>query len=504
MARKRMTKPRALESARGWIRQNRLLLVVFLVFSAAYLGRLDGWLMDDDEGTDFYEVWQLQQGQRPGVDFVAEQQPLFLLLGKAVVSLAGRSPWALRLVSVVQVLLGALALAVSVGHLWNDRVAASTLGLVLSSGLVYQQARLFRPDAMMFAWELVGLAAGLLAVRYRRRWLWALAGGAFGVAVLFKPFGVFPLVGLGLWFLIRLRRTPWREVLADGLCLGAAFLLVAVGVSALLYARLGFYYREPLRQHLSLGMGAPLGHQVTKTWVIYFSFWLANAVFVFIVPLWLLNRPTAEMRSASLPWLLIQLVTPLVFFGMTRPLYVRYLLFLVPYLAILLAWQLDLAMAKIGRQSPRAVRFYPLAIGLMVGFAVCTTLPGFGNTLVLRDEGTPALACYVAEHTAPGDRVLSDYAGINFFANRRSIYEASIIAGGRIEGQVITGQLLIERMEETPVEMVLLHTEGGVPGPHHLVKLVDYQLFRDYVRARFVLLTVFDRSGQQIEVYKKR
>ena len=72
----------------------------------------------------------------------------------------------------------------------------------------------------------------------------------------------------------------------------------------------------------------------------------------------------------------------------------------------------------------------------------------------------------------------------------------------QFDGMVIRG--ILDRMEETPVEMVLLHTEGGIPPPHHLVKLVDYDAFRDYLGAQYTLLTVFDRTGQQIEVYKKR
>jgi len=489
----------------GWVRKNRLLLGVFLVFSAAYFYNLDAWLMHDDEGTDFYEVWQLQQGQRPGVDFAAEQQPLYLILGKAIISAAGRSPFALRLLSTAQVLLGALVLAFTVGYLWNEKVAASTLGLILVSGLVCEQARLFRPDPMMFAWELLGLAAALLAIRLRRRWLWALAGGALGVAFLFKPFGLFPMVGLGIYFVIRLGRGEnWREVVADGVSVGGAFLLIGGGVAWALYAQLGFYYAEPLAQHLGLRDTSTIGEQVAKALRGYALLWLANGVFAFIGPLWLLNRPRANQQIPGLSFLLAQLASPAVFIGVTRPIHVRYYIYLVPYLAILLGWHLDLAMAKIGRQSVRSRELYPLAICLILGFAGVTTLPGLWSVLARKDEGTLALARYVAENTEPGDLVLSDYAGINFFADRASIYEASIIAGGRIEGQVITGQLLIERMEHAPVEMVLMHTEGGFPPPHQLVKLVDYDEFRDYLGTHFVLLTTFDRSGQRIEVYKKR
>ena len=71
------------------MRNNRwlilLLLFVLAVFAIGYLTNLDGWLMDDDEGAAFYEVWQFQAGQQPGNTFIAENQPLFLWAGKLII-----------------------------------------------------------------------------------------------------------------------------------------------------------------------------------------------------------------------------------------------------------------------------------------------------------------------------------------------------------------------------------------------------------------------------------
>jgi hypothetical protein len=136
--------------------------------------------------------------------------------------------------------------------------------------------------------------------------------------------------------------------------------------------------------------------------------------------------------------------------------------------------------------------------------AVVFTRPNIPELLVQKEADTVRLAEYIAANTEPDDKVLSDYAGLNFFAERDSIYEGSIIAGGRIAGQIITGELLIRRIEEDDVQMVLIHVEGGYPPPHQLIQLVDYEQFRAYINDQFVLSTTFDRAGQQIEVYKRK
>jgi hypothetical protein len=135
--------------------------------------------------------------------------------------------------------------------------------------------------------------------------------------------------------------------------------------------------------------------------------------------------------------------------------------------------------------------------------AILTTRPNLSELITKTETDTLALAKYVASNTHPDDLVLSDYAGINFFANRNSIYEASIIAAGRIKGGIITGQLLIDRMEQTPVKMVLIHVEGGRKPPDHLFYLPDYDLFEAYLQQNFELLSEFDRDGQRILVYKR-
>jgi 4-amino-4-deoxy-L-arabinose transferase-like glycosyltransferase len=483
-----------------------LLLILFALFAVLYLANIDGWLMHDDEGTDFYEVWQLQAGQRPGEDYIAEQQPLYLIIGSTLITAFDRSPLPLRLLVAVQLLLGALFLSLIVFRLWGGTVAALALALTLSSGLVYEQARLFRPDPMMLAWEMLGLAALLMAVAQGHKKWWLLAGLSYGTAVLWKPFGVFPIVGLGFYFLHWLWRQPgsWPTIFRDGLLFAGTFLLVSAGVSFVLYSQLGFYYLEPFEQHASLGQGTNLMNQITRTGWGYFAFLFVNSVFVFFVPLWFLNRPPQWHNQPKVRLLLWQLVTPIIFVAISRPLFIRYLLYLVPVFAILLACHLELAFRKISRQEQPPLKVILPAVTFTLLFAFLTTQPRIVELLLRKESGTLALADYVAAHTQPDDKVLSDYAGINFFANRTSIYEASIIAGSQIAGEIVTGELLTRRIEENHVQMVLIHIKGGDPPAHQLVELVDYDTFRAYIEQHFELLTIFDRAGQQIEIFQRK
>jgi 4-amino-4-deoxy-L-arabinose transferase-like glycosyltransferase len=480
-----------------------LLLVFLALIAVLYLYNIGGWLMHDDEGTDLYEAWRLRQGDEPGVDFIAEQQPLFLLGGSLLIDLFGREILPLRLLSAVQVLIGAAILFYAVSRIWGDRAAVTALGVTLVSGLVFEQARLYRPDPMMLAWELAALGLSLLAVKKQKRGWWAAAGFCYGIAFLFKLFAVLPVFGLMLYYLNWWwrERPDWREIVRSGLAFSLPFLLTCLGLSVLLYSRWGFYYAEAFSHHAQLGQDNGLLQQLRKPLEGYGLLLLSNAIFVFIAPLWLLNRPRGWWSHPERRIIFWQLPVPLIFVFVTRPFIVRYLLFLIPVLAIILAWQIDFMLTRLQEQHPGLARAAPALMLVAIVFALSLTFPRV-PLLLLREEGeTRALANYIIAQTDPDDIVLADYAGLNFFAGRTSIYEASIIAGAQIDGQIVTGERLIRRIEEDEVQLVLIHIDGGEPPPHQLVDLVDYDLFSAYLDQHFDLLTLFDRAGQQIEVY---
>ncbi|WP_420631474.1 ArnT family glycosyltransferase [Candidatus Leptofilum sp.] len=484
-------------------------VIIAAAFVGLYLFNISGWLIHDDEGTDLYEVWQLSIGKQPGIDFVAEQQPLFLTIGQSLLNLSEDSVTAVgyvRLASAIQVLAGAIFLGFVVKQLWDVPTAVLTLGVTLTSGLIYEQARLYRPDPMMFAWELFGLGFVLLAVKLGKRPYWAAAGVAYGIAVLTKLFGIFPVIGLVFFFLYLFIKQPqqWQEHLRNGIAFSIPFLLVSGGVSLLLYSQLGFYYQEVFNQHLSLGQEKTILDQMIITVSTYLSFILVNMVFLFILPLLIMNRRSGESNIGFPENAIVntQLIVPLLFIFITRPIFPRYFMFLAPTLSLILALQLKGFFNKISSSNKNANPIISVLVVVTIIFGSIVTFPNIYRRLVRQENDTIALAHFIQDHTAPNDIVVSDYASLNFHAERESIYEASIIAGGRIGGGIVTGELLIKQMEETQTELVLVHVAGGTP--HQLIKLIDFELFQSYLDENFELITVFNRTEQKIEVYARK
>ncbi|MAT97280.1 MAG: hypothetical protein CL608_09075 [Anaerolineaceae bacterium] len=498
-------------SAQGPRRGGWLFFVLTTIFIGLYLFNISGWLIHDDEGTDLYEAWQLQIGNQPGVDFIAEQQPLFLLLGKTGLNFAQDSVQAvkiLRVLSAVQVLAGSIFFGLVVKRKWGEQTAALTMGIILTSGLVYEQARLFRPDPMMFAWELFGLGFVLLALQTEKRPFWIAAGISFGVAVLMKPFGIFPVIGLLFFFLYLFLKQSyqWQQHLFNGVAFAIPFLLVSVGISFILYYQLGFYYQEVFGQHASLGQQKTVWEQILVTITTYLSFFLFNSVIIFAIPLAFMNRRSGEkvVQFPENALLYAQMIVPLLFVLITRPIFPRYHIFLLPVFALILALHLKGLINKINAEIKNASVIVTLTILLILSFSIFSTFPYFTPLLTRQEDDTITLAHLIQNNTKPTDVVVSDYASLNFHAKRPSIYEASIIAGGRISGGIVTGAMLIERIEANEAKLVLLHREGGNPAPHQLAKLVDLELFEAYLEDNYQLIEIFDRSEQLIEIYQRR
>jgi len=482
-------------------------LFALLTFGSLYIYNLSGWLMDDDEGTDFYEAWQLSEQKIPGEDFLPEQQPLFILSGKALIDQYGRDPLPLRLLAVSQVLLGAFVLVWAVWQIWNGKTAIFTLIFLLFNGMVYQQARLYRPDPMMFAWGMMGLAAALWAVHSKNKMWWAVSGFLYGISILWKPFGIFPVVGLLFYFLCWLwqHKQEWKSIIKTGILFSMPFLLISIGITVLLYSRMGFYYQEAFGHHLALGAQNGFLHRLMIASSNYLFFLLLNGVsFLFIVPFWWISGRPSLAKQSPTQLLVLQLLSPLIFLAISRPLHLRYFLYLVAPLAILLARQIDVAWQNMAVKKALPIWLRATIIGSLATVAIFLSRPNILTLMMQYERGTIALAEYVASYTDPEDIILSDYAGINFFANRESIYEASIIAGGRIDGGIITGKLLIERIESSDVKMVLIHVDGGHPPPHQLVNLVDYSTFEVYLADNFHESVLFNRDRQIIEIYRRK
>jgi hypothetical protein len=475
---------------------------IMLLVASLYLYNLDGWLVADDEGTDLYEVWRISEGDVPGVDLITEQLPVFLLGGVGLGRLSGFDINVLRGTSAVLVW-GSSWLVFLLGReTWNARVGFFGVILYLLNHLTYRQARLFRPDPWMLAFSVLGLYLFVLAHTRNSKWCLLLAGSAYGVATLCKLFGVLPLGGCLLFgahqFLIS-RISIFRFLRRMALLL-VPFVLISVGGVLVFYPPGSAYYGIVLGQHWRLGAQQGLFYRPVKGLVGIAVFLAHNLVFLFTIPLIYQFVASRRIGESVLAW---QMPSGLAYLVLSRPIYERYWLYLIPVFSLMLGHLVDRLLKWIKPHGGDR-RCLPIVLAgvLLVGLGVIQSVPTILQHAKRHEEDTRALASYIAAHTAPDELVLSDYAGLNFYARRPSVPQASIIAGGRIKGGFVTGAGLIEEIETRNVAMVVLHVSGGNPGPHHLVNLKDFDEFHTYLNDHFYLAENFNRAGQMMKIYQ--
>jgi hypothetical protein len=194
--------------------------------------------------------------------------------------------------------------------------------------------------------------------------------------------------------------------------------------------------------------------------------------------------------KAALAW---QLPTVMAFFGVSRPLTGRHLMYLIPSLCTLFALSLERLLA------------WPRRAFLIISIVGTLLLPWVVRDVIVAgfaDEGTMPLAAFIESHTDEDDLVLSDYAGYNFYARRRSTYFGAGLSHGAASTGQVTGRKLMREIEEGDVKMVLIDV-SPLTG-HQLVGLRDYNCFRGYVLANFELIEEFKLGDQRIEVYRAK
>jgi 4-amino-4-deoxy-L-arabinose transferase-like glycosyltransferase len=410
---------------------------------------------------------------------------------------------------------------------WTRRAGLLGLLFFLLNSTVHAEGRVFRADTFM----LFSVVAGLWALttfqsRKQRRWL-VLAGTLWGLATLTKVLGVMPMVGAGLFFLAQLwrNRSRWWQIGLDLLALSlpyAGVLLLGYGLPYLFMPGL---LTNILGSQKTLGAGEPF-HLVLLRGLRFLALYLRdNWVFLLVVPLILQLMRRGDAPGAALAW---QAAAALVFLVMRGALFPRYMLYLIPSLALLLGHLTDQVLqwfarmreqpgstSRVARQQSVKYRGY-LRRGwnlvfpfIVVLLALSPWLMSVGKQTLAREDDTRALVTYIDEQTTESDYLLSDYAALNFHAGRRSVPQGAVISRGWALSGALTGAMLIEEMEARNVRMVILHVGGtGSPdrpvvtcSPDHLSSLHDYQSFYGHLQNHFDLVRTFDRVCQHFEIF---
>ncbi len=491
-----------------------------------YFWRLDAWLINDDEGSYLYAAWRISLGELPYRDFLTPQLPAFLLSGGLAFRGFGASVLVGRSIAVALTLLSGVALWASVRHLFGP-VAALTAGLVLLLHPdVYLHCRTFRPEPFMLFATCAGLylvVRGALSVPAPpgsaapldaegapdRRWL-ALAGVAFGLGILCKLFAVLPLGACAVWLLhdaARARRAS-RAALADAaLVVGTAFAVAAAGL-ALFAAGGAPVWEAVIGHHLMQGAGLSRLEVLRKALGLYAEFLrYNNNALVTLVALAVATVGLQQrLRGACLfAW---QLPTGLVFFFLTRELWTRHLIYLLPSLAALFGLAIHWLAAgwsagalPWGRTAQRL-----LGQALVAAFLLPALLVD-RDTGWRSEDGTRRMADFVALTTEPEAVVFSDYSELNFYARRPTTYSAASLSAGAAKSGQITWQRLhreLSALGATPPLVLVDRTRVDEQEYGQLRFLHDLADFEGWLAAGYERAGVFRRDPQQFEVYRPR
>lgn len=240
------------------------------------------------------------------------------------------------------------------------------------------------------------------------------AGVFLGLAVLMKQPGVaFALFAL-VWLLARRRRRDAALLIAGGaaVAIAAAIALAAAGV----FGRFWFWTIQYAREYAAAGLlseGLPLlGKSVT-------------AIFLSAPLLWVLVAAGIVVARRDL-FLIGFFVASLV--AVLPGFYFREHYFLVtfPAAALLAGAAIDFAARRFGVRAAAAAMIVALLSGVVMQWNRWMRMPVeevtrslYGNNPFVE---APAVADYLREHTAPGDRIaiLGSEPEIFFYANRKS------------------------------------------------------------------------------------
>jgi len=466
------------------------LLVVLLtigVLGGLLFYNLDGWKIDDDEGSFLYQAWRVSEGEQPYTDFFTTRWPFFLYTAGILVDFLGQDIGAIRAAPALVTLVTAFLVFLLARELLPVEGAWLSMLAFLLHPATFSLGRTLYTESFMLFFDVLGLYLFYRGWNRRQKLLLILAGLSFGVSVFFQPMGTLPFAGCLLWILADTwrHREHWRSSISRALFFSLSFGLFVGGVFASLGLWNPAFYSSAVGAHLT-------GQQDQAPALVNGSVLLLQYVLQYL-PLMAFALPAAwisgrEAGSRSLiAW---QLPTAFAFLALSRPLFARHLDYLTPALAVLFA----MALEPLRQWAKRSFLYISVVIAILLPW-VMTDL---GQALRTEND-TARIVELMRRETDEQAYVISDYQELNFYAGRRSTYRGAEISLAMIEGGQISRSLLTEEMERFPVEMIVIDVSPETG--HHLSALPDYDSFRSQVDKHYELLGQFSRSAQVLEIY---
>jgi len=478
------------------------LLVVAIVLAAGayYADRLTQWLAYDDEGGYLYAAWRISLGEAPYRDFMTPQLPLFLYPGAAVLSLTRCSVYAARFSMIIYTIAAALLAGWAAWQLWGHLAGLLTLVLTLVHQEIFWAARFFRPEAPMLFWGMLGLALFVYSYAHRKRLGLMGAGLALALATMSKLFGALMMAGVVLFVLAEgVRTRDWHDMLRTGLQVVGTYLLVVLGMTALFSLVSREFVAAVLGHHLRQGSGTPLPQVIAKGLRLYWDYLRTQPVLWGLAALGILAAHRGSPEQRVFVW---QLPTMLAFLAMTRDLQARHFTYAVPSIALCAGTGLTWGLAALERLWPGRRARWALGIG-GAALLLAGLWPQMAHNAWVAswaDVTTPEWADLIQQRTRPDDTVISDYPGLNFYAQRPSTRLAAGISRGAAQSGQIMGRDLIAEIQDSGAAMVLLNVAQGA---HQFSSLQDYAEFKRYVQQNFYLVERKQYDYRLMEVYQR-
>ena len=481
----RLSWTKVLKQYKGWIALGLCLLVL-----AGYLYNLDAWRMNEDEGEYLYQFWRMTEGEMPYRDFLTPQLPVFLYSGMLWMKLVGHNLFLLRMLSVILAFSTAgliFLLGRRIGN--NTSLALAGAFIYLLHPETYRQSRFLRNEAFFLFFGVLGLYLAIESISRRRRWVLALSGISLALATLCKFFGALYVGGIGLFFLWRWvsKRIDWREALCDSLALGLPYGLTVGAILAGFYLAIPIFFQAVLGHHLMQGQTLSQWEVIGKGLKLLAEY---ASMYPLLVGIALAAAIGDSFKSHRWTFLVCQIPTALAFLVLSRNFGPRHFLYLVPALALLSALGIH-TINRLGRWG------WSVGIVLLVALLAPWIRTDFMRARQA-EKDTMYISEIIQDNSAPDDVVISDFAELNFFAQRRSTYLGAALSIGAASSGQITGAELIQEIVDDQVKMIVIDVQSFA---RHLSQMPDFATFYRYVRANFDLVGEFRREDQVLQIY---
>lgn len=450
---------------------------------------MNGWLINDDEGSFLYQAWRISLGEQPYNDFFTSRWPLFLYTGGVWMRLFGASIVPIRALAAC-LTLGTAVLVFLIGkRVLPWKISLLSMIIFLLHPDVFHYARLYQPEPFYLFFSTLGLYLFIKASTERKIILFLIAGLTFAIANQFKILSSLVFMGCLLSLVIVWLQGKERRLITRSIIFFLGSYVVLLSTSIVFFT---IYFPDFLKfvfgVNLVQGNSLPLLSVLDKGVHFLFEYFVDFPFIIFsfagAIYGWRKNQTSSILTC--------QLATALSYLILSRELYPRLLLYLTPSLVVLFVLSYKLFQKK--------KYHYILYLLILLIFFRPWIFSVYTNA-VRSEKDTMAVVDFIQSHTQPADLVVSDYQELNFFSKRASTRLGSEISYVVVTGGLFSVQDYISNIDNERVKMVIFDISPKTG--EHLIKINDFQILQAFIDERFNHVTTMQRGEQVLEIHYK-